>query len=182
MNENRNRLFVIFLLLILFFLFGFFLHAFLNPSIPSGTVIASVFSPSAEPIFSDLLSKAKHSIDIEVYTFSSDSILNELVSAKNAGVKIRVILEKRVISKTNQETFDKLSNAGIEIKWASKEFKLTHAKFIIIDGEMVLVGSHNLSENALNSNREASVVINGPVVKEFINIFEQDWSLNQKLI
>jgi len=52
---------------------------------------------------------------------------------------------------------------------------LMHSKFTIRDGKEVLVGSHNFSYSALNKNREASVIISGNAVQEFMDIFEEDW-------
>lgn len=137
--------------------------------------ISALFSPDAEDDVLTLINSATKSIDIEIYTFSSDEVVAALINAKNRGVKVRVIIEKRIAGKQNEETFAALSGAGIEVRWASKDFTLTHSKFTIFDGVKVLVGSHNLSKNALRKNREASVIFTGPEVAEFARIFEEDW-------
>jgi phosphatidylserine/phosphatidylglycerophosphate/cardiolipin synthase-like enzyme len=101
-----------------------------------------------------------------------------LISAKKRGVDVKVILEKDVMSDENKVTFERLRSAGIDIRWASETFKLTHSKFMIIDKKTVLVGSHNWSRSALNFNREASVIIsNSPVVSEFLDVFDSDWKI-----
>ena len=49
---------------------------------------------------------------------------------------------------------------------------------MLIDGKTLLVGSINFSNNALNTNREAGVIIqNQNVIEDFKNVFEQDWVL-----
>ena len=112
-----------------------------------------------------------------MYVFTSDELLIALKHAKERGVKVRIILEKRVMSDDNIATFQALKTYGIDVKWASKLFTLTHAKFLIIDGTTVIIGSHNFSDNALTSNREASVLIErSAAVDEFKHIFEQDWN------
>lgn len=167
---------LLFLILILVFPLANSLEGSGSTSFASVPVtISALFSPDAEDDILALINSATKSIDIEIYTFSSDEIVSALIKAKNRGVAVRVIMEKRIAGKQNEETFAALSQAGIAVHWASEEFKLTHSKFMIIDGTKVLVGSHNLSKNALRVNREASVIFSGPEVSEFVRIFEEDW-------
>ena len=156
--------------LIIFFL----ISSFLFP-----VIATPVFSPGAEQEIISLIDTADSSLDVEIYVFSSQDVMDALIDAKNRGVNVRVIMEKRTMSNTNQETFDYLRNNGVEVRWASTAYKLTHSKFIIVDGKKVFVGSHNFSNSALNYNREASVIITGEAVEEFIRVFEQDWSIAQ---
>lgn len=65
--------------------------------------------------------------------------------------------------------------SGIEVRWASFEYKLTHSKMIIVDGKTALVGSINLSESALNSNREVAILVQGDEVQKLLLLFEEDW-------
>jgi phosphatidylserine/phosphatidylglycerophosphate/cardiolipin synthase-like enzyme len=47
---------------------------------------------------------------------------------------------------------------------------------MIVDDEIVLVGSMNWSENSLRNNREASVIIySSDVSKKFEEIFDEDF-------
>ena len=74
------------------------------------------------------------------------------------------------------DVFNELKINGIDVKWASQDYRLTHAKFIIVDDKAVLVGSHNFSNSAMRENREASVIIRAEkIVNEFKEIFEEDW-------
>jgi len=156
--------------LIIFFLISSFIFPI---------IVTPVFSPGAEEEIISFIDSADSTLDVEIYVFSSQDVIDALIDAKNRGVRVRVIMEKRTMSNTNQETFDYLRNQGVEVRWASTAYKLTHSKFIILDGEKVFVGSHNFSNSALNYNREASVIITGEAVEEFIRVFEQDWSIAQ---
>jgi len=84
-------------------------------------------------------------------------------------------VEPRVDDDRKTKTFAILQELGIETKWASFGYKLTHAKFIIVDGRKALVGSINLSESALTKNREAAVLIESESVKDLVSLFEEDW-------
>ena len=141
--------------------------------------ISTVFSPEDGQQILNFINSAQKSIDIEVYTFSSRDVVDALMDAKSRGVVIKIILEKHVIGGENDQIYHELLAKGFNVKWASSTFKLTHAKFIIVDGQAVLVGSHNLSNSALFKNREASVIIReSKTLQSFIDIFDNDWGLS----
>lgn len=138
----------------------------------------SVFSPEDGAMIPALIDAAKSSIDIEIYVFSSRDVVEALERAKSRGVRVRIIIERNVIGDDNEEIFRELASKGFSIRYASSAYKLTHSKFIIIDGNAVLVGSHNLSNSALYKNREASVILrDGRIVRDFIQAFATDWAL-----
>ena len=137
--------------------------------------IAFVFSPNAQPDVIAFIRSAEKTIDIEIYTFTSDDIIKELSDAQKRGVQVRVIMEPRVEDTRKQKVFDELSALGIDVRWASLEYKLTHSKFVIVDGKKALVGSINFSMSALTLNREAALEVEGAKVSEIIAVFETDW-------
>ena len=140
--------------------------------------ISAVFSPEDGHEIVDLLDGAKGSIDIEIYVFSSRDVVEALEHAKARGVEIRIIIEKDVVGGENDEIYRELLAKGFNVRFASEAYKLTHAKFIIVDGKAVLVGSHNLSNSALYKNREASVIIrDAATVQEFEQAFAIDWAI-----
>lgn len=140
--------------------------------------VYAVFSPENGDEIISFIDSARQSLDIEMYVFTSDRVVNALKRAHDRGVNVRIILERRVISNENTNHYAELKAYGIGIKWASRAYALTHAKSIIADGERVLVGSHNFSENALDENREASVIIKSAAAAgDFRRVFEEDWLL-----
>lgn len=124
-----------------------------------------------------LVDTAKHSIDILMFDwrwykndpFHPLQIFNQkLVRAVRRGVKIRVI--------TNfAELVDTLNTLGFYAKtWPQKN--LLHAKLIIIDREIIIQGSHNLTGNAFCSNIEIShITQNETSAKTFTDYFENIW-------
>jgi phosphatidylserine/phosphatidylglycerophosphate/cardiolipin synthase-like enzyme len=138
--------------------------------------VEPVFSPNAEPEVLAFISSASDTLDVEMYVFTYDKVAEALANASRRGVRVRVILEKRLDDNSaNQRNFDYLRANGVEVRWASYSYKLTHSKFLVADGKRVLVGSINFSNSALNSNREAAVVFQCPSVEEFVAAFEADW-------
>ncbi|MEW6748977.1 MAG: phospholipase D family protein [Candidatus Micrarchaeota archaeon] len=153
---------------IVFFLQTIFYAPYIDP----------VFSPAEGGEIINLIESAQRSIDIEVYVFTSRDVISALERAKARGVDVRIIMERNVISGQNAQTFLELAAKGFDVRYASRSFQLTHSKFIIVDEESVLVGSHNLSNTALYENREASVIIrDSAAVREFQDVFDADWSL-----
>ena len=136
-----------------------------------------IFSPNSEQQVLSLIRSAQKTVDIEIYTFSSEDVLRELAEAESRGVRVRVIIEPRTADYRKDRVFGLLLWLGADARWASMEYNLTHSKFIIIDGSKALVGSINLSESALNKNRETAVLLEGDKVKELSAAFEEDWQM-----
>lgn len=121
-----------------------------------------------------LLSEAKKSIYISMYmaTYYPDrhgslpnQLLQELVSANERGVEVRVILDQETVSafkrQYNDPAYFFLKDKGIQVDYDTPATKL-HDKLIIIDEGITIIGSHNWSERALKENSEVSVVIKSP--------------------
>jgi len=176
MQNLKTNNWVLFLAIILLFSLELNFYFILNTScLGCNAKIKMIFSPFAQDKVLELIREAKETIDIEVYSFTSEEIAKELIEAKKRGVKIRVILEPRLEDNRKFKIKQILEDSGIEVRWASLEYKLTHSKFIIIDRKKILIGSINLSASALEKNREAAVVVESEKVKEVLEIFEEDW-------
>ncbi|MFA5930627.1 MAG: phospholipase D-like domain-containing protein [Candidatus Micrarchaeia archaeon] len=173
----REKTAILFLVLLVAVLLAYI--AFLPPAACAGcnAKVALVLSPGAEGEVVSFIRSARQSIDIEMYVFTSDVIARELGDAVKRGVSVRVILEPRVEDSRKQKMFDTLSALGVDVRWASFSYKLTHSKFIVVDGRRALVGSINFSASALNYNRETAVEIEGEKVKELADAFETDWEM-----
>jgi cardiolipin synthase A/B len=165
----------ILLVLVFGILSGAFLHS-LFPIFAPVTAVA-IFSPEEGDEIIGFIDSAEESLQIEMYVFTSEDIVDALKRAQDRGVNVQIILERRVATGENPKHYDELLAYGIDIRWASYGYALTHAKFIIADGKRVLVGSHNFSDSAMHRNREASVVLTGNIVEEFKRVFEKDWAL-----
>jgi phosphatidylserine/phosphatidylglycerophosphate/cardiolipin synthase-like enzyme len=143
------------------------------PTCHEGQVLP-VFSPSDSERVLDLIDSAKNEIKLEVYEFSSRLLADKLIEAEERGVSVKVILEPSVYQNNDMQRY--LVNHGIEVNWASDRFHNTHAKFMVVDGEVVLVGSMNWSENSMRYNREASVIVTSKdLSSEFERIFDTDF-------
>jgi len=118
-----------------------------------------------------MIQEAKHSIQVMMFEMGyydrnpntpSNLLIQELINAKKRGVKVEVILEVREgedrTAKRNRHTGKILSDGGVEVIYDSL-FKTTHAKLMVVDGKLTLLGSTNWTYYALTNNNEASVLI-----------------------
>jgi phosphatidylserine/phosphatidylglycerophosphate/cardiolipin synthase-like enzyme len=92
----------------------------------------------------------------------SNLLIKELIEARKRGVKVEVILDMRKeedrTAKQNRHTGKILSDGGVDVIYDPLD-RTTHAKVIVADGELTLLGSTNWTYSALSNNNEASVLI-----------------------
>jgi len=154
--------------IILFQLFGF-------PSL--GHADTKVyFSPNGgcqEAVISET-SHAQKSIDIAMYSFTSREIAQELVKAKDRGVKVRIVLDKG--QKTEEYSKSRyLTSKGIDVKFHFDP-GLMHNKFAEIDGRVLLTSSFNWTASADQRNEENLLVLSdNEVIKKYSERFEYLW-------
>lgn len=115
-------------------------------------------------------------VELKYYTNYPDSdenlIVEALIDAHNRGVDVRIVVDQ--YSKENN-TFDLVKEKGIMIKYNPKDVT-THAKLIIVDGEVVIIGSTNLSYYGLEKNNEANLIVKSKKVADYWEAyFERLW-------
>ena len=105
----------------------------------------------------DALGKAKKTVLVQAYSFTSAPIAKALVDAHKRGVKVQVILDKsQRTEKYSSATF--LLNEGVPPLIDAKH-AIAHNKIMVIDGETILTGSFNFSKAAEEKNAENLLVI-----------------------
>lgn len=120
---------------------------------------------------------AKTSIDVIMYewrwykndTTSDISLINQaLLQALRRGVKVRGIVN-------SAGQMEQLKAIGFDVR-TNERGTLMHSKAIVFDRSTIVIGSHNLTNNAMRSNIESSVVINNDFIAEqFSNYFQSVW-------
>ena len=138
-----------------------------------------------------LLQAASHSIDIMMYEwkwYSHESAGGvekfniAFQAAARRGVKVRALLNVEsfghAITKINSRTAQHLTMAGCEVKFGQIGVA-THAKLIIIDGRIMVLGSHNVSKGSFSRNQEASIIVDGgEAVRPYADYFRLLWDRN----
>jgi len=135
----------------------------------------------------DLIKNAEKSIYLVMYGIQLkgrdekdmvNALLEELIEAKRRGVRVKVILETsgkeewgEYVTEINEEVMRILRNEGIQVHLDDKKIT-THAKVLVVDDEITVLGSHNWTFAAFKRNNESSVKIKSkPVARQYINYF-----------
>ncbi len=114
----------------------------------------------------------------------SNLLVKDLIDARKRGVKVQVILDVREgedrTTKRNRHTGKILSAGDVEVIYDSLS-RTTHAKTMIVDRKLALVGSTNWTYYALTDNHEVSVLIRSKeVAREMIDYFNRVKSTGNK--
>ena len=114
--------------------------------------------------------RAKSTVLVQAYSFTSAPIARALVDAKKRGVKVEVILDKS--QKTEKYSgADFLLHEGVPTFIDSKH-AIAHNKIMVIDSRTVLTGSFNFTTAAERENAENLLVIEDPALAKK---YETNW-------
>lgn len=139
-------------------------------------IIGIYFSPKGgcEDAILKWIRSANKSIHVLIYSFTLDSISEELINAYKRGVDVKVVFERNQINRWSE--YWRLREEGVPVRNDTNP-KLMHNKVMIIDGEIVFTGSYNWSMNAEKYNNENLIIIRSRKIAEiFERKFEEIWS------
>jgi len=131
---------------------------------PCTAEIKVYFSPDGgctEAITKEL-DKARRSVLVQAYSFTSAPIAKAVVAAKKRGVQVYVILDKSQRNEKDSSS-DFLFHSGVQIHVDDKH-SLAHNKIMVIDSQIVLTGSFDFTKAAEESNAENLLVITDPAI------------------
>jgi phosphatidylserine/phosphatidylglycerophosphate/cardiolipin synthase-like enzyme len=103
------------------------------------------------------LDTAKQAAFVQAYSFTNREIAEALVRAHQRGIVVHVILDKSELKDRNSMA-DYVANAGIPVLIDAKH-PIAHNKVMIIDGETLITGSFNFTQQAEQHNAENLLVI-----------------------
>ncbi|MEX1275954.1 MAG: phospholipase D-like domain-containing protein, partial [Bacteroidota bacterium] len=142
----------------------------------NGTQVESYFSPSDRTTgrIIDVVQNASHSVNISMLTFTRSDIASALISRKNAGVKVRGVLDNGTDPGSQ---YGVLTSAGLDIR-LDPASPFLHHKYAIIDAERmdlqqaVITGSHNWTSAAENANNENTLIVHdNRIANEYLQEF-----------
>jgi cardiolipin synthase len=121
---------------------------------------------------------ARQSLLIKQFTFTQPELMQAVVERHQAGVAVRVMLNPKRSGgdRANDATFQFFQDAGVEIKWASPKFYVTHEKSIVVDGQAALIATFNLCPKYFTLTRDYGVIVQEPAkVAQVAEGFQADW-------
>jgi cardiolipin synthase len=151
------------------------------------TVLASVPTPKSPliPFLRDLMRRARRSLDLTMAYFApSDVLVGELIRARERGVRVRLMFPGRsdvkVVRAAAHSFYEPLLIAGVEI-W-ERQGAILHAKSLVIDDEISVLGSTNLDYRSIEFNCELSAVIRSrPFAMQMGALFRHDTNYSERI-
>jgi len=133
------------------------------------TPIQVWMGPGDDPhkILLNALNEAKENILLAIFQINYNPLIEALISAKNNGCDVVVILDKNQSEQEENVAYEALSEAGIDVFLMEKtnsEFSEMHSKFVVIDNKRVLMGSYNWTALASFFNNETIVDIQDSIL------------------
>jgi phosphatidylserine/phosphatidylglycerophosphate/cardiolipin synthase-like enzyme len=138
--------------------------ATLSPALPaasvtSGAAIAVCFSPEedCDAFAVRAVDNAEREILVGAYGLTTGSgIVEALVRAKVRGVDVRLIADKTTPC-TPANGIGPLAEAGVPI-WIDAQARIAHAKTMVIDEAVTLMGSYNWTRGAAATSENPNLV------------------------
>ncbi len=156
-------------------------RTFFHPNLNAGLVWSSVHSRGQMARIIDMASKT---LWIQHPKFVDAVILERVISARERGVKVRLLCGgKHGISDWDiYDTFSSLrvmERFGVKVR-RQKHLKL-HAKLLLVDGCYAQTGSMNIDRSAFDLRRELGIESDAPeVVARLRTTFQADWDAAKK--
>jgi phosphatidylserine/phosphatidylglycerophosphate/cardiolipin synthase-like enzyme len=122
------------------------------------------------------LSKAKSSLYIQAYSFTSTPIAKAVVAAKQRGVEVKMILDKSQLTQ-RYSSAQFFMNQGIPI-WIDNTVAIAHNKIMIIDDSTVITGSFNFTQAAQKRNAENVFIVED---KQIAQLYKKHWQIRLQL-
>ncbi len=123
----------------------------------------------------ELIDSAQETLDLQMYCFTVDALAIKVIEAKSRGVAMRVILDPGPLSCSSSER-QRLIDAGVPVRDAAG-FDHSHAKYLIVDGELVAIMSLNFTGVAMATQRNYGVIDRDPEdIADALAIFDTDWA------
>jgi cardiolipin synthase len=127
------------------------------------------------------ITAARRTIDLSSSYFVPDELaVKALVAAAKRGVRVRIItpgknIDSDAVRSASRDRWGALLAAGVRI--AEYQPTMYHVKALVVDTQLVSVGSTNFDNRSFSINDEANLnVMDAAFAREQAAIFEDDWS------
>jgi phosphatidylserine/phosphatidylglycerophosphate/cardiolipin synthase-like enzyme len=144
-----------------------------------GTRIEVFFCPSdrSTEYLVSVVRRARFSVYFAILTFTRDDIAAAMIDRKNAGVRVRGVMDN---SSDQGSEYQTLRTAGVDVFLKKNVPGLLHHKYMVLDGDdrgagadpVVVTGSSNWSTSAETSNNENVIGIHN---RDLALQYLQEW-------
>jgi cardiolipin synthase len=156
-----------------------------NIAAGSGDIVAQVIGTgptlrfaAMSACFAELVHSAREELVITTpYFVPDEQLLFAIRSAARRGVKTRLVLprcnDSGIVAATSRSHYQSLLHAGVEI--SEFEGGLLHAKTMVIDRRIGLIGSANLDRRSFDLNFESNIMFSSPDLAKSIRARQDEF-------
>jgi phosphatidylserine/phosphatidylglycerophosphate/cardiolipin synthase-like enzyme len=146
--------------------------------VPQPSPHSLLLQPEAgiEPLL-DALDHARYRVFVKMFKLTSEPLIERLAAAARRGVAVRVMLNpsRSDGSRANDEAFERLQQAGVEVQWTHPAFYVTHEKSMVVD-HIAFICTFNFAEKYFTKTRGYAIVTRDSAeVDEVVAGFDADW-------
>jgi HKD family nuclease len=112
------------------------------------------------------MENAKYEINVAMYVLTDRELSNALISAKERGVKVKVLLDGKSATEIGYSKHHFLRERNVNVKldnthrtYGNKYEGIMHNKFAIVDNKTLITGSFNWTHSAEKLNEENLLII-----------------------
>ncbi len=155
-------------------------------SVPEETVYGSSLTARPAAVWLEMIGGAAKTLELEEFYVADQAgealepVLAAVKDAVKRGVKVRLIADSVMIKET-EKSLPELKKAGVDariINFRKSGGGVQHAKFFIVDGKEVYIGSQNLDWRSLTQIHELGLRIKSPkAAADLSRVFEADWAV-----
>ncbi|KAF0125230.1 MAG: phospholipase D/transphosphatidylase [Elusimicrobia bacterium] len=127
-------------------------------------VPAYIFSPGggAQEELARLIDACRKSVDTVTYTFSSKTLADAVIRAKNRGVRVRFMIDEKRGAEAGLAKYLLDNGVNIKFRGGRNEKGAMHSKYVILDGQLLQTGSFNWTVNASVNSFENMMFVSDP--------------------
>jgi phosphatidylserine/phosphatidylglycerophosphate/cardiolipin synthase-like enzyme len=97
---------------------------------------------------------ASRSVDLSMYELADTTLEHQLIARAAAGVDVRVLLDRDFNgARDNASSYALLRASRVHVVWSSPN-QIFHAKYVVIDGQAVYLGTGNLASRDYATTRD----------------------------
>jgi cardiolipin synthase len=144
----------------------------------AGTDMLSTFPDDAHIEACRLIAGAGTSVLFTIYDLTDPRICDVLVSAAARDVDVRVLVDpqERVKLADMKSIIADLTRSGVAVRNANTAYRITHAKYMVIDGSTAYISGNNFTYADSKKNRAFAVTTtDAKVVADLTAVFWADW-------
>lgn len=151
-------------------------HRFGSDSVPDtpypvltveGIRLENYFSPDDQVVrrLIELIHSARESIYFLAFSFTSDQLAEALIERHQAGVRVSGVMEASQVESNVGTQFNRFIAAGMDIRLDGNPRDMHH-KVLVVDRQIVTIGSYNFTLSAERRNDENILIIADPQLAE----------------